>query len=170
MKIIAAITKDRALGRGGDMLYHISEDLKRFKSLTMGHPIVMGRKTFESFPKGPLPGRRNLVITRNAGCQREGIEVYPSLEAALAACGEAEPYIIGGGEIYAQALPLASELEITEIDAVAPDADTFFPAISPSSWTQAEVGPWLSTHSGLRYRFVTYQRKFYSEPCSVAFN
>ena len=74
--IIAAITTDRALGRGGDMLYHISADLKRFKAITMGHPIIMGRKTFESFPSGPLPGRRNLVVTRNQEFSHPGIETF----------------------------------------------------------------------------------------------
>lgn len=156
--IIAAITKDQGLGRGGDMLYHISDDLKRFKALTMGHPLVMGRKTFESFPKGPLPGRRNCVITRNPGYAREGIEVYDSLDAALAASPDA--MVIGGGEIYRQAMPLADRLEITEIDALAPDADTHFPVIDPDLWQQTEVGDWhTDPRTGIRYRFTTYLRK-----------
>lgn len=139
------------------MLYHISEDLKRFKSITMGHPLVMGRKTFESFPKGPLPGRRNCVVTRNAAYKREGIETFPSLEAALEAAPDA--MIIGGGEIYRQAMPLADKLEITEIDAVAPDADTFFPAIDANVWKIISVGDWrVDPRSGVRYRFVSYTK------------
>ncbi len=155
--IIAAITKDYGLGRGGDMLYHISDDLKRFKALTMGHPLVMGRKTFESFPKGPLPGRRNCVITRNPDYQRDGIEVYDSLDAALGASPDA--MVIGGGEIYRQAMPMADRLEITEIDAEVPDADTHFPTIDSAIWHQTEVGEWhTDPRSAVRYRFCSYER------------
>lgn len=160
MTIIAAITRDGALGRAGDMIYHISADLRRFKSLTMGHPLVMGRRTLESFPKGPLPGRRNLVITRNPGYSPAGVEAYPSLEAALAACGDAEPMIIGGGQVYAQAMPMTSTLLITEIDAEAPDADTHFPPINPAEWQLTDQGEWLTDdRTGVRFRYLTYQRK-----------
>ncbi len=155
--LIAAITRDNGLGKNGDMLYHISEDLKRFKAITMGHPLIMGRKTFESFPKGPLPGRRNCVVTRNADYRREGIEPYLSLEEALDAA--ADPMIIGGGELYRQTMPMADCLEITEIDAYAPEADTHFPAIDPSVWHPAEISPWRTDpRSGVRFRFVTYRR------------
>lgn len=158
MTIIAAITRDYALGKNGDMLYHISADLKRFKALTMGHPLVMGRKTFESFPKGPLPGRRNCVITRNTNYHHEGIETYPSLEAALASCPD--PMILGGGEIYAQALPLSDRLLITEIDAVEPEADTHFPKIDVSDWIAIETSEWeIDPRSGASYRFVEYRRR-----------
>lgn len=161
--IIAAITRDGALGRGGDMIYHISADLKRFKQLTMGHPIVMGRRTFESFPSGPLPGRRNLVISKSR-CQDDKmtdpattLEYYPSLEAALEAAGP-EAMVIGGGQVYAQAMPLAARLEITEIDAEAPDADTFFPKIGPE-WRMVEQGQWqIDPRSGVRFRYVGYER------------
>ena len=160
MTIIAAITNDYGLGRNGDMLYHISADLKRFKAITMGHPLVMGRKTFESFPKGPLPGRRNMVITRNVDYAREGIETYPSLSAALAACEDADAMIIGGGEIYSQSMPQADRLLITEIDAVAPDADTHFPVIDCDVWKAVDIGEWdTDPRSGARYRFVEYARK-----------
>ena len=102
--IIVAATRDMAIGRGGDLLYHISDDLKRFKSLTMGWPIIMGRKTFESFPKGALPGRRNIVVTRNAGYTAPGVETASSLDEALAMCkGSENVFITGGGEIYRQA-------------------------------------------------------------------
>ena len=133
--IIVACTKDFAIGRNGDLLYHISDDLKRFKSLTMGHPIIMGRKTFESFPNGALPGRRNIVVTRNNEYSAIGADTALSLKDALSMCGDdEEPFVIGGGEIYVEALPLAKRMELTLIDALAPDADTFFPALSSSEW------------------------------------
>lgn len=158
MTIIAAVTKDLALGRGGDMIYHISADLRRFKQLTMGHPLVMGRRTFESFPKGPLPGRRNIVVTRNASYRHEGIETQPSLEAALASAGP-EAMVIGGGQIYAQAMPMADALEITEIDAQAPDADTHFPPIDPAHWRLVSQSPWqVDSRTGVRFRYLRFER------------
>lgn len=164
MTIIAAITRDRALGRGGDMIYRISADLKRFKQLTMGRPIVMGRRTFESFPAGPLPGRRNIVISRSAAPDIPSppagatIEWHPSLEAALEAAGPGA-MVIGGGQVYAQAMPLADRLEITEIDAGAPDADTYFPAIAPE-WQLIESSPWQTDpRTGVNFRYKTYSRK-----------
>ena len=158
--LIAAITRDRALGREGDMIFHISTDLKRFKTLTTGHPLVMGRRTFESFPNGPLPGRRNLVVTRDAGYVRSGIETFRSLGAAIEACGDVEAMVIGGGQIYAQAMPLADRLLITEIDAEAPDADTFFPEISPEEWEMTEASePMIDPKTGVRFRFLTYIMK-----------
>lgn len=155
--IIAAVTRDFALGDSGELLYHISDDLRRFKELTMGHPIIMGRRTFESFPKGALPGRRNIVVTRNAGYEAPGIETAPSLEAAVAmAAGEdagKEAFVIGGGEIYRQALPMADRLELTVIDAERPEADTRFPAVDldMDGITFDRVDP----RTGVRYAFVT---------------
>lgn len=158
--LIAAITRDRALGKGGDMIFHISEDLRRFKKLTTGHPLVMGRRTFESFPNGPLPGRRNLVVTRDESYSREGIEIFSSLTDALAACDDVEPMVIGGGQIYAQAMPLADRLLITEIDTEAPDADTFFPEISQDEWEITETSePMTDPASGVSFRYLTYTRK-----------
>lgn len=137
IRIIVAVTRNRAIGRRGDLLFHISEDLKRFKRLTMGAPIIMGRKTFESFPKGPLPGRRNIVITRNPDYAREGIETAGSLEEALKLVeGSDKAFIIGGSQIYSQALPLATHLDLTEIDAEVTDADAFFPEIDRNEWTE----------------------------------
>lgn len=155
INIIAAVCSNGAIGRRGDLLFHISADLRRFKALTMGCPIIMGRKTFESFPNGPLPGRRNIVISRTAGYAPAGAEVYASPEEALAACGDAESvFVIGGGEIYRQFMPLASRLLLTEIDAAPTDADTFFPehdfALSEASAYQGD---------NPRYRFVTYCRR-----------
>ena len=154
IKIIAAVCTNRAIGRGGDLLFHISDDLRRFKALTLGHPIIMGRKTFESFPKGPLPGRRNIGVSRRSDYAPAGAEVYPTPEQALAACADAgEVFIIGGGEIYRRFIESASELLLTEIDASPADADTFFPDFS---LPLAEASEWTQTVPS--YRFATYRR------------
>jgi len=157
--IIVAATRDMAIGRGGDMLYHISDDLKRFKSLTMGCPIIMGRKTFESFPKGALPGRRNIVVTRNAAYTAPDIETAPSLGDAMAMCGDAERiYIIGGGEIYRQSFALADRLELTLIDAECPDADTRFPQIDLAALgAGTPVFDRTDPRSGVKYCFLTLE-------------
>ncbi len=134
--IIVAITRSGAIGRRGDMICHLRSDLRRFKALTMGCPVIMGRRTFQSLPKGALPGRRNIVVSRSPEFSAPGVEVFPSLEAAIEAVASApKAFIIGGGEIYRQAMPLATSLEITHIDLDAPaDADTFFPDIDPALW------------------------------------
>lgn len=160
--IIVAATRNFAIGRGGDLLFHISDDLKRFKALTMGHPIIMGRKTFESFPKGALPGRRNIVVTRNPDYTAPGIEKAPSLEEAIAMCVTSSGcFVIGGGEIYTQSLPHASKIELTLIDEDISDADTFFPELSPEEWTLpvSPVFDRIDPRSGLHYAFLTLERK-----------
>lgn len=132
--IIAAVTADNAIGRGGDLIFHIREDLKRFKTLTMGHTVVMGRHTWDSLPKGALPGRRNIVVTRNRSLTFPGAESAASLPDAIElarAAGETEAFIIGGAQIYDAAINLADRLELTMIDATAPDADVHFPAVIP---------------------------------------
>ena len=156
--IIAAVASGGALGRNGDLLFHISADLRRFKELTLGHPIIMGRKTFESFPTRPLPGRRNIVVTRNSGYRREGIETASSLEEAIALAGE-DCFVIGGGEIYRQALPLATSLQLTEIAAECPDADTFFPEVSADQWRLTwRGGVQTDPATGVEYTFAEYTR------------
>ena len=161
ISIIAAVARNNAIGAKGDLLYHISADLRRFKAITMGHPIIMGRKTFESFPNGPLPGRRNIVITRRSDYRHDGIVTVNSLEEAIAAAGDAdEAMVIGGGEIYREAMTHATCLYLTEIDAERDDADTFFPAINEEEWlitetSQTETDP----RSGVTYRFTTLSRK-----------
>jgi dihydrofolate reductase len=160
--IVAAVTSDAAIGIGGDMLYHISDDLRRFKRITMGHPIIMGRKTFQSLPGGALPGRRNIVISRNHDFKPENCEVFDSLDAAIVACEDSdEVMIIGGGEIYRLALPLATDLNITEIEAQAGErADTFFPMLNYKEWRAAEITPWqIDEKSGVRFRYVCLTRK-----------
>ncbi|MBQ9077575.1 MAG: dihydrofolate reductase [Muribaculaceae bacterium] len=161
ISIIVATARNNAIGAKGDLLYHISADLRRFKSITIGHPIIMGRKTFESFPNGPLPGRRNIVITRQKGYNREGVEVTDSLEAAIKTANDAdEVMVIGGGEIYREAMGHADRLYLTEIDATCENADTFFPEIDASQWEVVETNPWeTDARSGVSYRFITLERK-----------
>lgn len=157
ISIIVAATRDMAIGNGGDMLYHISDDLKRFKSLTMGCPIIMGRKTFESLPKGALPGRRNIVVTRNREYTAPGIETAQSLDDAVKMCGEADNiFIIGGGEIYRQALPMAQRIELTLVDAECPWADTRFPYIDLKAHGIDNLDfDRTDPTSGVRYCFLT---------------
>lgn len=138
LSIIVAQASNRAIGKDNDLLWHLPSDLKRFKALTTGHTILMGRKTFESLPKGALPNRRNVVISRSV-TRIDGAEVYPSLEQALSALSaQEEVFVIGGGEIYAQTLPLAQRLYLTEVHASYPEAHTFFPAIALEEWQEQE--------------------------------
>jgi len=157
---IVAIAADRAIGRNGSMPWKLPEDMAHFKATTMGHPVIMGRKTWESLPKKPLPGRRNIVVTGNKGYEATGAETFRSVEAAVAACAPVElPVIIGGSQLYASALPLCTRLIITEINTTVPDADTHFPALDENKWFMTECSEWLISKSGLEYRFVTYSRK-----------
>ncbi len=159
--IIAAVAKGGAIGRKGDLLFHISADLKRFKSITMGKPVIMGRKTFESFPNGALPGRRNIVITRQRDYSAPGVETAASLDEAMQlVAGVDETMIIGGGEIYRQAFPLADELRLTMIDAEVADADTFMPAIDSEAWIEKEQSDsFTDPRSGVAYHFADFVRR-----------
>ena len=132
--MIAAAGENNELGKENGLLWHLPDDFKRFKELTSGHHIIMGRKTFESFPK-PLPNRIHLVITRNRDYKKEGAVVVHSLEEALQQAKEdAQPFIIGGGEIYKMALPRAEKIELTRVHGTFEDADTFFPEFSKEEW------------------------------------
>lgn len=160
INIIVAITSNNAIGRNGDLVYRIKDDMRHFRDLTMGHTIVMGRKTWESLPKGALPGRRNVVISRNADYQAQGAEVYTSLEKALEKCNTDKVFIIGGAQIYAQALPVAERLYLTSISAEVPDADTFFPEIDNSQWAVESLEPKQTDEStGVKYQFICLSRK-----------
>ncbi|MFN2260521.1 MAG: dihydrofolate reductase [Psychroflexus sp.] len=135
MKItmIAAAAENNALGKNKDLVWHLPDDFKRFKKITSHHHIIMGRKTFESFPK-PLPNRTHIVITRQKNYKKSGCIVVHSLEKALEiSASETEVFIIGGGEIYSQAMPFADKIELTKVHAEF-DADTFFPEIDKSKW------------------------------------
>lgn len=136
INIIAAVSKNMAIGNENKLLYWLPNDLKRFKSLTTGHTIIMGRNTFDSLPKGALPNRRNVVLSRTVS-ELPGAEVFADLQSALASCSETEDiYIIGGESVYRQAMPIAHRLCLTEIDAVADRADAFFPQVDSSEWKE----------------------------------
>ncbi|MDE6783373.1 MAG: dihydrofolate reductase [Paramuribaculum sp.] len=160
VSIIAIVARDGAIGIRGDQPFHIADDFRRFKALTIGKPIVMGRRTFEALPKGALPGRRNIVITRQTDWTAPGAQRASSLDEAIALAADAEEImIIGGGEVYRQAMPLATRLYLTEVDADVDGADTFFPALDPQQWTLAEIsGYHTDPRSGARYRFAIYCR------------
>jgi len=158
LALIAAVASNGAIGRGNDLLFKLPEDQKHFRALTMGCPVIMGRKTWDSLPERfrPLPGRRNLVVTRNPQWQDEGAEAFTSLPAALAAVSSLpKVFVIGGGDLYALALPLANELCLTEVHTAA-DGDTFFPAWDSRQFT--EVSREAHQSDDLRYDFVIYTR------------
>ncbi len=132
---IVVVAENGAIGKNGDLLCHLPADLKHFKNITMGHTIIMGRRTWESLPKGALPGRKNVVITRNVDFVAEGAEVYHSLEDALdATAGDDGRFIIGGGMLYREAFSLTNVLHLTQLHASFADADTFFPQYDADEW------------------------------------
>ena len=157
MYAIAAVDQNWAIGRDGDQFVYLPEDLKRFKALTTGHPVILGRKTLATFPGGrPLPGRRNLILSRDPAFSPPGAEVFPSLEALLAAAPE-DAFVIGGASVYAALLPHCHTAYITRLEAAWP-ADAWFPALDADpAWSVAEAQEPLE-HQGLRYRYVTYRR------------
>ena len=157
--IIAAVAKNRAIGYKNKLIYWLPNDLKRFKALTTGHTIIMGRNTFLSLPKGALPNRRNIVLSRSQKTF-EGCDVYPSLEEALAHCTSDEDlYIIGGASVYRQALPLADRLCLTEIDDTPSEADTFFPPYQDDWEEESREDHPIDDRHDFRYSFVDYIRK-----------
>ena len=154
--LIWAQSTSGVIGRDGGIPWRLPEDQARFKELTMGHTVVMGRLTWESLPAKvrPLPGRRNVVVTRQAGYAAEGAHVVPSLDDALTD----DTWVIGGAQIYALALPIATRCEVTEVEIDLPrqDADAVAPLLD-QTWI-GTTGDWLTSSSGLRYRFDSYQR------------
>ena len=137
LSAIVAVDLDWAIGKNGDLLCHLPADLKHFKSITMGHPIIMGRKTFESFPKGPLPGRQNIVVTRNASYQHDGVTVAQSIDEAVKKSDETdEIFFLGGAHIYRSVIDAIDTLHLTRINAHFSGADTFFPDWDRSAWTE----------------------------------
>ena len=169
INIIAAVAKDRAIGFQNKLIYWLPNDLKRFKSLTTGHTIIMGRNTFLSLPKGALPNRRNIVLSRTAFSSHTGedgrglfpgCDVYPSLEEALAHCAkDEEVYIIGGASVYTQALSIADRLCLTEVDDTPKEADTFFPEYKADWREVAREDHDIDERHAQRYAFVDYVRK-----------
>jgi dihydrofolate reductase len=156
LSIIVAIDAQRGIGINNTLPWRLPEDLAHFKRLTSGHPIIMGRKTFDSIGR-PLPNRRNIVITRSSDWQHEGVESAGSLAAAIALVSGAEAYIIGGAQIFGDALPVSDRLIITEIDKTF-DCDTFFPPLDLQQWQETARETHHSELNDCDYAFVTYQR------------
>lgn len=158
--VIAALDRDRAIGRGNALPWRLPEDLKRFKALTLGKPVLMGRRTAQSLGRA-LPGRRNLVLSRSGQVPFDGMESVASLEQALAACAELpELMVIGGSEIYSLCLPLAERMHLTHVDTVVEQADAFFPAWDPGQWqvVQRRRHPADARHA-CAFEFVDYRRR-----------
>lgn len=159
INIIAAVAKNRAIGYQNDMVYFIHDDLKRFKMLTTGHTVIMGRNTFLSLPKGALPNRRNIVLSRSE-TQFKGCEVYPSLDEALKVIGNNEKaFIIGGASVYKEALKIANRMFLTEIDAIPPKADVFFPEYNDGSWKEISREKHVEMGDVPSFSFVNYIKK-----------
>jgi dihydrofolate reductase len=157
ISIIAAVAKNRAIGFENKLIYWLPNDLKRFKQLTTGHTIIMGRNTYDSLPKGALPNRRNIVLSTTVK-ELPGCDVFPTLDAAISSCAPDEDiYIIGGASVYRQALPLADRLCLTEIDDTPAQADTYFPDYSDWHEVSREAHEADERHA-YRYAFVDYER------------
>lgn len=155
VSMIAAVGKNLELGKNNDLIWHFKEDMNFFKDTTMGHTVVMGRKTFESLPKA-LPGRKNIVITSNAEYQAQGATVVTSVEEALQIADNEEIFVIGGGKIYAEFLPYADKLYLTEIDAECEDADTYFPQFNKSEYIKEIINYY--DIDGVEFYHVVYKK------------
>ena len=149
--VLAAVGANLVIGRGGEMPWHLPEDLAHFKATTMGHTLVMGRKTYDSIGR-PLPGRRMIVMTRQPGWHAPSVEVAHSLAEALAFAGPTDVFVIGGAEVYQQALPFADKVMLTEVE-MSPEGDASFPPFDPAQWRETT----REAHDG--FSFVTYERK-----------
>jgi len=154
--LVAAVARNGIIGANGRLPWHLPDDLRHFKKVTLGHPVIMGRRTWESLGR-PLPGRENIVVTRRADYAAPGASVAMSLAGAIALCaGESAAFVIGGAEIYGEALPLADGLVLTEIDRDY-EGDVRFPAWDRVAWRASQVEEHTSA-DGLRYRFVRYEK------------
>lgn len=158
LTLIAAVARNGVIGIDQRLPWQLPADLRRFKALTLGHSVIMGRKTWESLPASfrPLPGRRNIVVTRDPSYRAAGATVVHSLAAAITAAEGGEAFIIGGAQLYAAALPLADHLQLTEIDAIF-EGDSQFPAVDRDQWLETM----RETHhddAGFDYAFVSYRR------------
>ncbi len=156
LTIVVAIDRQRGIGIDNKLPWHLPEDLAHFKRLTSGHPIIMGRKTFDSIGRA-LPNRRNIVITRNGDWRHDGVEAVGSLEAAIALVGEAQAFIIGGAQIFVDSMRLADRLVVTEI-AHTFACDTFFPALEDGVWKATAREEHHSAANGYDFAYVTYER------------
>lgn len=162
LSIIVAIAKNYAIGLDNKLIYWLPNDMKRFRTLTTGNAIIMGRKTFESLPKGALPNRRNIVLSRTSAKDAfPGAECYATLDEALEACrNQDEVFIIGGASVYGQALPVADRLCLTCVDDIPSEADTFFPEFDSSHWKETfREEHDIDEKHACRYAFVNLERK-----------
>jgi len=157
LTMVVAIDAQRGIGVDNQLPWHLPEDLAHFKRVTLGRPIIMGRKTFDSIGR-PLPGRQNIVITRNADWRHEGVDTAASLDAAIAMVQGDEASIIGGAQIFTAALDVAARMIVTEIAHRFP-CDTFFPPIDPAVWVETAREEHHAEKAGYSYAFVTYERK-----------
>lgn len=158
MELIVAVDRNWAIGKDGDQFVYLSQDLKHFKAVTMGHPVILGRKTLATFPGGrPLKGRRNLVLSRDPGFHPEGAEVFHDLSSLLSAAPE-DSVVIGGGSVYRALLPYCNQAYVTKLDGAWP-ADTWFPDLDRSpAWRLKEVSPPME-EQGCSFSFAVYQRE-----------
>lgn len=160
IQAIVAVDENGAIGRQGELLCHLPLDMKHFKEVTMGHSIVMGRKTFESFPRRPLPGRQNIVITRNKRWQYDNVTVAHDLDEAINAAQDNTIFIIGGAQIYELALPRVEVLHLTLIHARWASADAFFPTLDPKEWQEVSREHHESDHrNAYEFDFITLKRR-----------
>ena len=156
ISLVVAVAQNGVIGRRGALPWRIPEDLKRFKALTMGKPVIMGRKTWDSLPRKPLPGRTNIVVTRNPEFRADGVIVAQSFTDAVAEAGSNAIAVIGGEAIFAAALLIADAIHLTEV-AASPDGDAFMPPIDRTQWRETtREGPYDA--NGVRYSFVTLER------------
>lgn len=155
--LVAAIGKNNEIGKGNQLLWHLPEDLKHFRAITTGHTVIMGRKTFDSLGK-PLPNRVNWVVSRNPDWQHDGVTTFTDLNTAIHSCKEEVCMILGGADIYRQALPLAQRMELTHVDGSF-EADAFFPEFSKEEWQLASTKKGRDEKSGLSYAFCSWIRK-----------
>lgn len=158
INLIVAIGEEGAIGKNGDLIWKISEDLKRFKTLTTSHPVIMGRKTWDSLPKKPLPGRRNIILTRRKDFKAEGAETFNSIEEALALTEEENPFVIGGAEIYQAFMPFVNTLYLTKVYSSAEGADAFLKIDFDEGWQLQEESEIFTTPEGVSYRYQTFKR------------
>ena len=156
LTLVVAMDAQRGIGVDNKLPWHLPEDLAHFKRVTLGHPIIMGRKTFDSIAR-PLPGRRNIVVTRNPDWRHDGVEAVRSLEEAVALVGDDAASIIGGAQIFGQAMGIADRMIVTHIDKVYA-CDTFFPEIDSAQWTAVSSEPQHSQAGDVDFSFVTYDR------------
>ena len=160
MNMIVAVASNWGIGKGNDLLFHISADMKRFRALTLNGTVILGRKTLDSFPGGkPLPKRRNIVISRNSEFSREGVEVVANPNAALELAAGTEDdklWVIGGGSVYTALLSQCKRVYLTKVDAAAEETDTFFPNLDKlPSWEVEHVGETVE-ENGMTYQFIEY--------------